>query len=304
MKIDLQIGGYGVRVDEPEGHPYRDWPFSEFNSFEAPIAGEPDIQLTVKVADRIPETGQGSLLFDSCEGFWKLFKTNGGYILDCANLRNPSVSRSRTVLAKDFSRGEITVCGTFMETGEIGWNPLEVINPIVEVCLITKLARSGGVLLHSAGVLAGKAVWVFTGQSGAGKSTISDLFAGRDRRVLSDERMILRSIAGELRGFGTPWPGVGRQALNAGGPLAALYAIRHGSGAHAIREISPREFSVFLLKQCFLPHWDKQAMDRTLAFIEEVIDTIGCHELAFLKQPDVVDFLEKNKKELAGVLPA
>jgi hypothetical protein len=168
---------------------------------------------------------------------------------------------------------------------------MHVLNPIVEACLLTRLAREGGLLLHAAGVLTEHGAWVFSGASGAGKSTLSDLFAASGRRVLSDERTIVRAVGGELMAFGTPWPGAGRQALNEAGPLTALYCIAHGRDAHVSRPMSAREVSTFVLPQAFLPHWDRDALDRTLAFLVEMAERVECTGLAFVKRPDVVDYL-------------
>lgn len=294
MRIDLRIGGYGIRLDEPEGQACWSWPLYPFDSFVAPPDDLPDINLTVRIVQQLPEIPQGALLFDSCHGFWKLHEAGYGCVLECADPKTLA-PRSRTVLSRDFSRGEVWICGRpARQKRQLVWKPMYVINPIAEVCLVTKLAREGGLLLHSAGVLAEHGAWVFTGPSGAGKSTLSDFFAAQGASVLSDERIIIRKVAGEFTVFGTPWPGTGRLAKNQHGPLTALYCIRHGEGAHALRKISPRDFSLFVLRQCFLPHWDREAMNRTLAFLGELIEQTGCFELAFVKKPDIVDYLDKQ----------
>ena len=55
---------------------------------------------------------------------------------------------------------------------------------------------------------------LFVGQSGAGKSTMARFWAGREGvRILSDDRIILRQIRGEIWMYGTPWHGEARHAL-------------------------------------------------------------------------------------------
>lgn len=300
MRIDLRIGGYGIRLDEPEGRACGNWPYYPFDAFVVPPGDSPDIILTVRIVRQIPEIPQGALLFDSCHGLWKLHEAGPGYVLDCADTKTLGL-RSRTVLSKDFSRGEVWLHGRpTRQKRQLGWDPASVINPIVEICLVTKLAREGGLLLHAAGVLTTHGGWVFTGPSGAGKSTLSDFFAAKGIAVLSDERIILRKVAGEFALFGTPWPGAGRLAKNQQGSLTGLYCIAHGQGTHAMRRISMREVSLFVLPQSFLPHWDRAAMDGTLAFLSTVIETVDCLELAFMKTPDIVEFLEEQR--LGGAL--
>lgn len=294
MQFDLQIGGYHIRLDEAEGNPYGKWPIYPYDSFLAPTEEPPDITLTVHVVRRLPDLPHGALLFDTGEGFWKLYEAGPKNVMECLDPKTLAV-RSRTVLSKDFLRGEVWICGRpGKQKGWLNWNPQYVLNPIAEVCLVTKLAWEGGLLLHAAGVKTKQGGWVFTGPSGAGKSTISDFFATRDAAVLSDERVIIRQMDGEFILFGTPWPGAGRLAKNDRATLTAFHCIAHGQGAHVMSPMNPRSVSPFVLPQSFLPHWDRKAMDRTLGTLGTLVDRIGVFQLSFIKNVNVVDFLEEH----------
>ena len=69
----------------------------------------------------------------------------------------------------------------------------------MELCLLTQLARHGGVLLHAAGVVWEGVGLIFTGPSEAGKSTLSEFYLARGAAVLSDERIIIRQIGDTFR---------------------------------------------------------------------------------------------------------
>lgn len=303
MRIDLQIGGYRIRLDEREDHTCLAWPLSPFDFFLAPSAAPPDIDFQIRVVKQLPAFPEGRLVFDACHGLWKLYESTTGYLLETADTQSLE-PRSRAVISPDFSHVEVWLCSRPTPRGaHTGWMPMHVFNPIVEACFLTKLAREGGLLLHSAGILTEHGGWVFTGASGAGKSTLSDLFAARGRRILSDERVIIRKVADEWVAYGTPWVGSGRHANNHQGPLTGIYCISHGERAHALRPISPRDFTLFVLRQCFLPHWDREAMDRTLASLGELVERIGYFDLAFVKSPDIVDYLDAHALERASVAP-
>ena len=295
MKIDLQIGRYGIRLQEAENCVCLDWPLEPFVPFLTQANDQPDIDFTVKVVNHLPEMTHGQLIFDASHGLWKLYEAESGCLLESPNTHTLE-PYSRALISRDFSRIEVWVRQhEALWEQRVAWEPLKIINPIVEVCLTTKLAREGGLLLHAAGVLTEHSGWVFSGPSGAGKSTLSDWFAARGACVVSDERLILRKVAGEILICGTPWPGTGRQAKNRSGLLTALYCIRHGEGAHALRRLPARDAHLFVLRQCFLPHWDRAAMSRTLAFLDELIERIGGFELAFAKNPDIVGYLEEQR---------
>jgi len=292
MVITLQIGGYTIQAVEPCHHRTLFWPFEPFTSFLIPPVESPDLAFRITVTDRLPELPKGRLLYDACRGLWKLYEADGGYLLDSPN-RTTREPEYLAFLTQDFSQGDVFVLPERPKPLEpAGWTPLHLINPVVEVCLLTRLDRDGGLLLHAAGIVTECGGCIFTGDSGSGKSTLSDWFAQRGAQVLSDERVILRRADGRAVVWGTPWPGTLPSALNQASPLTSLFCIRHGTGNHALRRMTPRELAPFLLRQCFLPHWDREAMDHTLAFISEIIERTDCFELAFVKRPDIVDFLE------------
>jgi hypothetical protein len=293
MSIDFRIGGYGIRLDEPGGRGVRQWPLAPFDDFVTVSApGEaPDIDLIVRVVPELPEISAGALIFDSCHGLWTLHEAGETRVLECADPRTLA-PRSRSVLSADFSRGEVWIRGRAAgRSRRSGWAPAHVINPIVELCLVTRLARDGGLLLHAAGILTDRGGHVFTGPSGAGKSTLSDFFAAAGHTVLCDERVIVRRVAGAFDVWGTPWVGVGRRAANRAGSLAAVWCISHAAGPHAVRRMPPREMSERLLAQTFLPHWDRGSMDRTLALLVELAEQVDGAGLAFAKDPDVVELV-------------
>ncbi len=199
---------------------------------------------------------------------------------------------ARALITKDFSHVDVWTLGE-EAASELGWVPMKILNPIVEVCLLTRLAREGGLLLHSAGILSLTGGYIFTGASGAGKSTLSGYFDTHGASVLSDERMIIRKSGDAFVIHGTPWVGSGAYAKNESGLLTELYCISHGP-QHQIESLSPGAVLARILPQCFLPHWDRTAMESTLAFLSDLIAHIPCQGLAFTKHPGVVDYIRTS----------
>jgi len=77
-------------------------------------------------------------------------------------------------------------------------------------------------LLHAATVVRGGKAYVFTGRSGAGKSTVASLSPAGT--VLTDEISLLRFEDGEWRAYGTPFWGEFRAAgSNSSAPIRGLF---------------------------------------------------------------------------------
>src|SRR5205085_12421138 len=51
--------------------------------------------------------------------------------------------RCRALISSDFAQLQVWVCGQ-CTAARLNWNPLHILNPLVEVCLLTMLAREGG----------------------------------------------------------------------------------------------------------------------------------------------------------------
>jgi hypothetical protein len=90
------------------------------------------------------------------------------------------------------------------------------------------LAREGGFLLHAASCVRNGRAFLFSGVSGAGKTTISRL-APADATLLSDEISYIRCDGTDYRAFGTPFFGeLARPGDNRSAPLATLFFLEKG----------------------------------------------------------------------------
>lgn len=288
--IDLSIGGYGIRLTEAGNRPCFSWPLSPFERFLAPAGGCPDIDIIIELVETLPRPSYGALLFDACHGLWRLYRATEGCVWESLD---PETHRPRSYALIDahFSRATVWTIGDTVRSTS-GWVPMKVFNPLVEVCLLTKLAREGGLLLHAAGMVAGGRGYVFTGPSGAGKSTLSEFFSRTNATILSDERVILTRQHQSVRLHGTPWIGSGAYAAQASVTLTNLFCIHHGT-EHRAEPMTRRGALSWILPQCFLPHWDRTGMEKTLSFLGDLLARIPCHSLAFAKDATIVEYVDR-----------
>ena len=106
-------------------------------------------------------------------------------------------------------------------------NPYSV-DAVLRIVHSIVLAGEGGFLLHSASAMRSGRASLFSGLSGAGKTTISRL-APPDVTLLTDEVSYVRRQEYGYRAFGTPFAGeLARVGENICAPIAALYLLEKG----------------------------------------------------------------------------
>lgn len=94
--------------------------------------------------------------------------------------------------------------------------------PFSEYAASRLLARRGAVELHASAVVFSGLAYVFVGDSGAGKTTVSRLAADAGGNVLSDDRTVVAIRDGIPYAWGTPWHGTGKQSSPGFAPIDAL----------------------------------------------------------------------------------
>lgn len=102
------------------------------------------------------------------------------------------------------------------------------IDSVLRIVHTLILAREGGFLLHSAGAIRNGRAFLFSGVSGAGKTTISRL-APPDVTLLTDEVSYIRRVDGCYLACGTPFAGeLARVGENCSAPIDSLFFLKQG----------------------------------------------------------------------------
>lgn len=142
------------------------------------------------------------------------------------------------------------------------------------------LADRGGFLLHSASaVLDGKA-YLFSGVSGAGKTTITRL-APADATLLTDEISYIRPAEGGYVAFGTPFAGeLARPGENCTAPVSGLFFLKQGPENH-IERLSSAEAVRRLMRNILFFAEDHGLVEKLLATACTFVADVPIYELTF-----------------------
>jgi hypothetical protein len=174
-----------------------------------------------------------------------------------------------------------------MERGDFraDWNPStargriqQTINPYSLDCVLRivhtlLLAREGGFLLHASSAIRNGRAFLFSGVSGAGKTTIAKL-APPDAALLTDEISYVTRRSEKYFAVGTPFYGeLARAGENLNAPIEALYLLAKGpenkiepiTGAAAVRGLLGN--ILFFARD---PEFVKMVFDTAFEFVNRV----------------------------------
>lgn len=114
------------------------------------------------------------------------------------------------------------------------------LDSVIRILHTLILAEQGGMLIHASSVALDGRAFVFTGVSGAGKTTISRLCPPQ-AHILTDEMSFIRPLDARYYAHGTPFSGeLGRPGENLSAPLAGIFLLAKGP-ENRIEPLSPTE---------------------------------------------------------------
>lgn len=255
----------------------------------APEAGEGGaIRVGIEVGPLEPPTGEP--IFDA--GSWRVLRHDGE-----RSVVFQTVLMSEPLYEARFRPGAREVrlsCSPGTVTERDGSRAVDCHfrYPLDQVLTMYELG-SRGLIVHSAGVIAGGRGLVLAGVSGAGKSTVTRLAADRPGFVaVSDDRVILRTDGPDGAAMhGTPWHGEEAVARSESAPLHGLLFLEKGD-RNEVRPISRREALARLLPTVSLPWYDPEARDAGLAACDAVVRGVPAGVFTFRPEPGAVEALE------------
>ncbi len=251
--------------------------------------GQPDVALQVHYSS-LPKFKLEEEIFNSGT-IWSLHRSKGKYVI--------KIHSRMAVLDSDFRSGNIYIEPS---SPSLSYSyPLDY--PLDEVLMINWLSRGLGIMMHACGVSHNGQGIIFAGTSGAGKSTVADLWKTRISRLksrsmeppkntilLSDDRIIIRKIDGRFFVFGTPWHGDSKVCSPEEAPLDKIFFLQQAR-ENKVKKIDSIKAASRLIVCSFPPFWDKKGMEFTLNYCAELAQRIPCYELDFVPDKRVLDLV-------------
>jgi hypothetical protein len=174
--------------------------------------------------------------------------------------------------------------------------------PLDQILSWGMLARCGGVILHSAVAVKEGVGWIFSGRSGAGKSTISELCHQAGWRILNDDRVMVFKRNGEWRVAGTPWHGSGHFSEADEVPLGGLFFIEKADHDE-VAPMPEKTIPLRLLDVAAIPWFEDEWSQQALEVVNQLAHEVCMDCLRFQKDGNAVEMLARSINQRT-VVPA
>jgi hypothetical protein len=254
--------------------------------------GPADVDIRASWSDA-PFEDTGRVLFDSGAA-WRLLESNGDLLFTFHSSIGGPHPYKIARFNRSFTAGDVELYRPhFDQNRSAVAYPLQY--PLDELVMIHLLSQGKGVEVHGCGLRddTGR-VYLFVGQSGAGKSTMARLWADRPgATLLSDERVVLRTDRDRINVYGTPWQGDAQLASPLSGELAAIFFLNRGA-TNTVAPVGGVRATANLLACSFLPFHTAQAVETTMTAVEHVTRATPCYDLWFVPDSSIIDVLTRE----------
>ena len=259
-----------------------------FRHFTVDKTREPDITVECRNNDSLPPFENAEKVFTSANDelkFYEIYRRGDDLIFRVFDQQNQTCIQQTALLDGGLKRWII-----WSEEKDGVLEPL--VFPMAPILLHYAVLTADAVMMHASGVFDGEKGRLFSGFSGAGKSTISGIWKQQGNLLINDDRLIIRKEKGEYFMYNTPmyYPDDNKKS-----PLHAVFLIRHApenvinrmAGAAAVSSVMA--FSI-------QNNYDTRFVQHHLDFFADMCTQIPVYQLGFVPDEKVVNFVKEKTR--------
>ena len=161
------------------------------------------------------------------------------------------------------------------------------------------MIEEGRTLFHASCIATQYGGILFSGCSGVGKSTQSELWIQKEgAKLINGDRPILSKEDGRWYAYGSPYAGSSKCHINECVPVRCIVMLSQGK-RNVLRRLSLGDAFRNVYKNLTVNTWDKVFVSKVLEFISDLIEEIPVYEYSCLPEFSAVEEL-KNELERSG----
>lgn len=173
--------------------------------------------------------------------------------------------------------------------------PLMVVDPMFLslFCMERHMMQRDHLVLHCAYMAYKDTAVLFSAPSGTGKTTQATLWERyRGTRVVNGDKSLLAKREGAWTANGWPVCGSSQVCHNESMPIRAIVMLSQGK-ENAITKLTPFQAFSQIYSQITINFWNKQAQQRAMDLIEDLVTNVPVYHLACTISEEAVGTLER-----------
>lgn len=161
--------------------------------------------------------------------------------------------------------------------------------PMAPILLHYAVLTAEAVMMHASGVFDGEKGRMFSGFSGAGKSTISGIWRDNGSKMINDDRLIIRRENDRYFIYNTP---MFYEDDNKKAALDAIYLIRH-LPSNELKQISGAAAVTGIMAFSIQNNYDPRFVGHHIDFFSRMSEVVPIYRLGFVPDKNVIDFIRE-----------
>ncbi len=163
--------------------------------------------------------------------------------------------------------------------------------PLGPIVMHYMTLKAEAVMMHASCTYDEKKGRIFTGFSGAGKSTMSKLWSDAGNGIVNDDRIIIRKQDESYLVYNTPmyYKDRPKQA-----PLNSIFLISH-SPENKIQKLTGAQAISNVMAFSIQNNFDKQFIQNRLNFFSDLCSSVSVYKLGFVPDESVVQFILEHE---------
>lgn len=158
--------------------------------------------------------------------------------------------------------------------------------------------QHGMFVIHSASVLYKGYAWLFSGSSGTGKSTHTNLWNKLyNTPVLNGDLNIISIKDGLAVTYGLPWCGTSGKFTAKSFPLGGIIFLKKAP-VNVVETMSEDNKALSVMQRLVSPSWDTALLKKNLGFAENIIAKTHIYSLCCTKKPDAASIMKNTIDKL------
>jgi len=163
--------------------------------------------------------------------------------------------------------------------------------PLGPIIMHYMTLKTDAVMMHASCAYDGSKARIFTGFSGAGKSTMSKIWSDAGNGIVNDDRLIIRKSETGYIVYNTP---MYYKDIPKSAPLSSIFLISH-SPVNKIKKLTGAMAISKVMAFSIQNNYDKQFIQNRLDFFSDLCSKVSIYELGFVPDESVVHFILANE---------